>query len=212
MSLFNSRQTKSRAKPSVFGYIRKHQSAESINIPLLVSYKCLEYYFVDEFISKARNDYFSISNDKMMVTNIGGHIDEGAHTIYCNQWIKTSSKVIAKWTFFIKNGGKLMYFGLASNDEAINEDFYIEPIYQISSDGNKWSHESVHELEIEDVKWECNDTITFILDLSTTHGIFSMKIDDKEVIVIFNHVERGDDIQYKMAIKLENLNRHCAFN
>eukprot|EP01084_Bolivina_argentea_P173912 301254_1 len=205
MSVKSSKQASNRVKSLVFGYIREHESLESINIPSLISYTCLTYYFVHEFFSKAREDHFKISDDKMMVTKIegNGHLD---HTIYCNQWINTSSNIIAKWTFSVQNDSnvKSMYFGLASNDKIIDEDFCSQdngPCYEISSAGDKFSHTFPGGYPLgSEFGWHSNGTITFILDL--TNLTFAIQINDEKPKAIFNDIEKGNDIKYKMAVQL----------
>eukprot|EP01084_Bolivina_argentea_P173913 301256_1 len=209
MSLKSSKQASNRVKLIVFGYIREHESSELIIIPSLISYTCLTYCFVHEYFAKALEDYFKISNDKMMVTNIKGKIGVGFHTIYCNQWINTSSNIIAKWTFFIKScDGNTdgMFFGLASKDKRIDKDFCGKdngPCYQISSLEYKFSHGYFPGIYIgKAFYWKSNDTITFILDLTNIMGTLSIKINDKQQMVIFHDIEKGNDIKYKMAVQL----------
>lgn len=207
-----------KVKSIVFGYIREHESTDdAINIPPLVSYKCLKYYCSDEYFSRALEDFFTISNDKMTITNIR-NIPVHAHTIYCNKWIESLSNVIVKWTFSIKSlPGYAIFFGLTSNEKRIDEDFCTQnnaPCYQVSSDGIKYSHNmrnngiSYPILPIDG--WDNNDTLTFILDLTNKLGFrfgqFSIKKNDKEPKMIFNDVEKGKDIKYKMTLQMINEN------
>eukprot|EP01084_Bolivina_argentea_P266920 452909_1 len=103
----------------VFGYIHEHEMTESVTIPLLISYMGLSYYYIPEYFSKARTDYFEISSDSLTVRNIGEHCSTSIHSIYCNQWIHSNSKIMAKWTFKINKFQYQykIYFGLISTPE-----------------------------------------------------------------------------------------------
>ncbi len=222
MSLFNSVISGDhQVKSIVFGYIRKHESLKSVNIPSVISYTCLKYYFINEFFDKAPNNYFEISNDKMMITNIGTIIDHTFlfdHTIYCHQWIPTSSNIMVKWTFFIKKLRNGMFFGLASNDNNTNKDFCINGVngrfYQVQHtgvciNGVKGPFSQVQQTDERYSQtnypynlWKSGDTVTFILDLINKSDQFCMKINDQPQTTIFNNIMTGIDIKYKMAIQI----------
>ncbi len=225
MSLFNSVISGDhQVKSMVFGYIREHESSKSINIPSVISYICLKYHFINEFFDKALNNYFEISNDKKMITNIGGTID---HTIYCHQWIPTSSNIMVQWTFFIKKMQNGMYVGLASNDKNINKDFCINaaqaPCYQLQNTGDRYYKSNGDDISWMDAKppyyiceepdhfypligtnlrWKSGDTITFILDLNDQNDVFCIEINNQPRQVIFNKITKGIDIKYKMALQM----------
>eukprot|EP01084_Bolivina_argentea_P043593 80298_1 len=205
-----SKRANQQIKSIVFGYIREQESylLYNCNIPLLISYTCLSFYYVPEFISKARTDYFEISDDKMTIKNIRGHCSVDKHAIFCNQWITSTLNIIAKWTFLIQNRAGNLYFGLASNDEYLNNDFCRpsnEPCYQIANHGGKYAHDIPFNFGNNKLKQFGNsDTVVFYLDLISNeqYGIWSFQINGKDKIVIFNDVRKGDYIQYKMAFQI----------
>ncbi len=202
-----------RSKSIVLAYIREHESLKSVNIPSVISSTCLKYYFINEFFDQALINYFEISNDKMMITNIGGIID---HSIYCNQWISTSSNIRVQWTFFIKKMKNEMYFGLASNDKNINKDFCNwgskGPCYEVSNTGERYyidntpynffGYMSHYDIPRLDKNFRCGsgDTITFILDLNNKTNQFCIQVNDHPRKKLFNNIVRGIDIKYKMAV------------
>ncbi len=221
MSLFNSFISNNHPVTSiVFGYIREHESLKSVNIPSVISYTCLKYYFINEFFDKALSNYFEISNDKMMITNIGGLILASKHKIcchhvtpiYCHQWIPTSSNIMVQWTFFIKKMQNGMIFGLTSNATNINKDFCISglnrPYYQLENTGVRYSHEIYplwHDAHFRPLlrkkfRWKSGDTITFILDLNNETNQFCIQINDQPRQILFHNVTKGN-IKYKMAIQ-----------
>eukprot|EP01084_Bolivina_argentea_P253347 425531_1 len=194
-----------RTKLTVFGYIREQELRQSFNIPLLISYTCLVYYYVPEFITKARNDYFKVSTDKLTVTNNKEYCNSYFQTIYLNQWIHSTSKMISKWIFYInKQNESATYFGLASKDNSSMKTFTNhKPNYSVSSFGYKYSHQTVDNNVVKQAKVDTGDTITFILDLSDEKkGMIKFQVNKKETVILFDNVETGNDIKYKMCLQI----------
>eukprot|EP01084_Bolivina_argentea_P167324 290415_1 len=219
MSIFkSSKQSSKRTKLIVFGYIHEHEAAESINnIPLLISYMCLSYcphdMHVIEFFSKARNDYFEISKDKLTVTNIGKHCHKSIHTIYCNKSIDSTSNIIVKWKFYIKkfDSSYKLYFALTSINENEKEGFCLKsvmqnkPYYEVDSNGYKYSDNKVCGTCFNLIS--SGDTVELTLDLTNLfHGIFSMQINNRKQLVLFDDIKTGKNIKYKMALQLHPAN------
>lgn len=181
-------------KSIVSGYIREHESTHDfINIPPLISHKCLQYYADNEYFSKVTSlftseDYFEISKDRKTVTNVGGYSCWIDHVIFCNKRIKTLSNVITKWTFFIDNIGRgAMFFGLQSSEcirlHNLGTSCYI------------------------DIDLKSNDTLTFILDLTNDkYGEFYVKKNDDIEKMINDHIEKDKDIEYTMILRMQNKN------
>ena len=48
MSVKRAKLAKYKWRDSVFGFIRRHAKAETLNIPILVQYLCLDFYWLDE--------------------------------------------------------------------------------------------------------------------------------------------------------------------
>ncbi len=216
-----------RMKLIVFGYIRQQESSSSINIPKMLSFLCLSYYLVDEYFKKALKKYVDISNDNMMITNIGGQIpneyyslDLGTknwcsnYTIYCNQWIPTMATIMVQWTFFIKQMSDVISFNLVSSDESVDKEYrHIinqSPCYQIQNNG--YSHEyyisSTSGLKIDKyMSWKSNDTITFILDFSDVSiSGWYIQINGQPKRMISQNLYKGEDIRYKMVIQMPYIN------
>lgn len=211
----------------VSGYIREHESLQPklIYIPPLVRHKCLEYYLINEYFDTANwfdicsgmsHDWFEISNDKMKVTNIGGNIEFNQHNIFCNHLIQSMSKCVVKWTFEVqkRNNDMQIIFGLNpyNNDRKygpINDDnspfgrSKEKPFYYISNKGVKYTDNHCEYDYDSYFSWENNDTIMFILDLIDLNGKFSMKINGEDEKIIFNHIQRGNNIKYRMAVHIE---------
>ena len=65
------KQANANIKSTIFGYMREHQDAVATNIPSMISYLCMAFYFIPEFFEKSQNEkWVEISHNKMMVTSI----------------------------------------------------------------------------------------------------------------------------------------------
>ncbi len=118
------------------------------------------------------------------------------------------SNVMVQWTFFMKKIKRVMFFGLASNDESINTNFcnvtVDRPYYRVDNTGYRYKHYFFVRIlgeEIE-VKWKSGDTITFMLYLNNTTRLFCIQVNDQPQITIFNGIMTGMDINYTMALQM----------
>eukprot|EP01084_Bolivina_argentea_P188006 323728_1 len=206
--LSNVKQADKRSKYTVFGYIREMESNFNLeNIPMLISYLCLSYHYDPEYISKARDDAFEISKNRLIITS-KKTICFRDHTIYCNQWIHSMSNVIAKWTFkinYVPNASSIdgIYFGLASeqNDNGIYNDFSNSKAanYAVSDCGDKYTHDA--ESITENVgELHSNDEVTYTLDLQ--NATFGCKINNNNELILFEYIKQSNDIKYKMVIQI----------
>ena len=82
----------SRIKDSVFGYIRSTASQLFIhNIPALISYIALNYYYHNEYFAKY-GQQVKVTNNNMTLTKIKNLSDKQKfeNTTYGNTWIDTA--------------------------------------------------------------------------------------------------------------------------
>eukprot|EP01084_Bolivina_argentea_P184155 317667_1 len=204
-----TKQANQHTQLTVFGYIREHEQYESINIPSLIAYQCLAYYYVHEFIANARKDIFQISNDKLTVHHTYNESYWAQHTIYCNLSIASKSKIIAKWTFVIGNSRfNSFYFGLVSNynKQSINEDFCQmknKPYYCIGVNGRKFAHTGSKSKVIEEAVWSSGDIVTITVDFTKDNATFTLNINERMNALIFDHIETGNDIKYKLVLQMD---------
>eukprot|EP01084_Bolivina_argentea_P176615 305582_1 len=211
MSAFKTiKQADHRIKTIVFGYMRDHELLELITIPPLITYQCLAYYFLNEYISTTDNNNLKISTNRLTVTNIGKHALNGY--VHLNQYIPSLSKLIAKWTFYIHvnytsfNGhikGK-RYSGfntvlcLASKTDIKHGVFY-----HIQGCRILISHNDKKYKFNRNVFFGSGDTVTVILNLmDDNNGILSIKINENKEIVLFHNVTKSENVKYKMCIQL----------
>eukprot|EP01084_Bolivina_argentea_P118376 210050_1 len=201
-SLQQLKYVNKKFKYCVFGYIRESESKlELPPIPMLISYICLSYYYFADFFSKAREDHFKISNDKLTITNIK-YCDYRNHSIFLNEWIDATSNTIVTWTFTFKNTNDVIV-GLAL-EEDINEDFCFgkKPTYAIASWGGNFLNGMMRGNFTQPV-FGGNDNVEFVLNLK--NGTFGCRIGNKPINIAFENVSRHNGIKYKLAMQLRTI-------
>ena len=88
---------------TVFGFIRNTQNELSMNVPMMIFYLCLGYFFEAEYFEKCGNN-MQISADKLTITQIEERIGNyNGYALYalgysfCKRWIKSHIPQIAIW-------------------------------------------------------------------------------------------------------------------
>ena len=106
---------------TVFGYVRQNENKLSLycNIPSMISYLCLSYYYHGEYFEKAGHD-IQISNDKMTVTKVTQECNWD-NAAYGKTWIDSSIDQIVKWKFKINTLERSIYICLVSKDNCLIE-------------------------------------------------------------------------------------------
>mmetsp|Transcript_68697 Transcript_68697/g.109119 ORF Transcript_68697/g.109119 Transcript_68697/m.109119 type:complete len:295 (+) Transcript_68697:55-939(+) len=96
-SLFRLKQADNYYKFAVFGFVREAEHDWKLpSIPTMMTYVCLSYYFVPEFIAKAEADCFELSNDRRTAAKISSD-GKHKHKICMNRWVDSMSSLIIKW-------------------------------------------------------------------------------------------------------------------
>ena len=92
-----------RSKDCVFGYIRQScDKSKATQIPMMIQYCCLKYYFVYEYFTKGGVN-LKFSDDKQSVTSIAeNRWTFKCHAAFGNIIIDTSNKCIIKYKWTIK--------------------------------------------------------------------------------------------------------------
>ena len=197
-------------KQLVYGYIRILQTVTQIsNIPPLISHTILAFYYIAEYFAMTGNDSI-ISNDNMTITKQKKDYDWN-NTSYCNKWINSMNQVIAKWEFEIIRGsgdfGGGISFGLVSKEGRVNDDFINfedRPVYCYNTSGTL-QHHGLDSDDTEDDDCDVficeGDTFEFILDL-IDKTVSIKKSDEEDKYIIFENIEVGKNIKYKMVVSL----------
>ena len=197
-----------RSKSTIFGYLREQESLLKLSIPSIppiIAYLCIAYFDNPEFFARAREDCFVISNDKLTVTNIA-EIVWRKHCIYLNQWIESTSKLIATWTFKIdemRDGRYSVSFVIVSKEHDVNRRPRDDPYYGFVDNGSMSTALGINCAD-KNATFGGGDQIRIKLDLSK--ATTSIRVNDKNEVISRSKVQISDHIKYKMTVLLTPLN------
>ena len=211
-------------KFTVFGYIRQNENNLSLfcNVPSMISYLCLSYYFHGEYFEKVANDV-NVSNDKMTITKIS-NTNNWKNTSYGKTWIDSIIPQIVEWKFKINkmltgaSGG--IFLCVVSMDDRLNEDCNEKknikidyPNYGFNSNGftsvndSNGAHKSgewkwYNFPSLMEKKWSNHyyegDIMSMIIN-TKSRVIYFQKQGGTKVPVIEN-ITISKDTKYKMAV------------
>ena len=191
----------------VFGYIRRIEKELKIpNVTMLIIYKILEYFYLNEYFDK-HGDVIQVSEDKRTITRIG---DKNAwnNNSYGNIWIKSNGNEIARWKFEMDHVEmrQELYFQFLSKDIRLNEDGGRE------EDAPNYAWSNKFDIDCHGACGSISKTYDYssyprtgdqvIIELNTKERTIRCKVRDAAYETIFEQIEQGDDIKYKMAITL----------
>ena len=205
----------------VWGYIRAIQKNYNLNIPMMLNYLCLGYYFHGEYFEKC-GDNFKISTGLMTLTKSGLNEDWN-DTAYGKIWIKSSIKQIATWKFYIEQpeSWEIMHhyhhdaqfidtftfqniwIYFVSNDGRTNDNCsYLsdKPYYGFNNTGETEWHNGYQQRNNEGIKFGHDSIVTVSLDTSK-RMIFITK-QNEEVIIVYKDIDIDDMVQYKIALQI----------
>eukprot|EP01084_Bolivina_argentea_P037161 68704_1 len=210
------KQINDHTKRSVFGYVREIQEKLSLpNIPILISYLCLSYYYHNEYFAKSGNEV-EISNNRMTITKIKGNMDY-KNTTYCNTWIQSTSNKIAKWTFKTNNkcdgDGMAIYICFVSNyDDKTNCDCSLRELKYMPNYGfdpkdeyDTLMYDNGESTSEMNKPIDCSKQFTIILNLEDKFIGYQYNSNDeviRDINYIVEDIQTGDDIKYKLAINI----------
>ena len=190
------KEANANIQSTIFGYMRQHQDALAINIPSMISYLCMAFYFIPEFFEKSQNEeWVQISQNKMTATNIKQLDKYRRHKynpIFCHQWIISTRNCICIWKFRIEEFGSPCIMQWALVDREYGE--IIEPISLTRSYCLGLSN--LHRLKQGDI-------VTIKLDLIA--GAFICLLNDGEA-ARRRMVAKSEGIKYQLAVDLANTN------
>ena len=117
-----------RYKFTVLGYIRKKQQELSLsNIPTMMCYLCLQFYFHGENFAKCTGN-IELSQDKTLATALEDEASFFQQNVYAKSWISAVSNCVASWTFKINANDTVRVF-ISSTDGLEQADSYKYPFY-----------------------------------------------------------------------------------
>ena len=102
MSLLQVKKADNRIKLIIFGYSRRSATELSIQIPQMIQYLFILYYWIQEKFTDY-GDYLKLDDSSNIVTNISKNITEyDWNTIYGNHVINVDDTSISEYTWKIK--------------------------------------------------------------------------------------------------------------
>ena len=203
-----------RHKSAVFGYIRQKEAQLLLrNIPSMIAYLCLQFYFHGEYFEKCSDD-LEISPDKKTVTKIQNGLTWN-NLAYGKVWINSISNCIAKWKFKIDYLHRSTYwqhfviYFLSKEHDPGHSAMYVRdperPFYVICGNGCCYSHESMDSSQpiAKLDAFTINDEI--ILTLNTIQKTIWMQVNGRQNQCLFVNITSNEAIKYKVGIMLFDL-------
>ena len=197
-----------KCKCSVFGYIRRIQRESPTNIhiiPMIINYLCLSYFFVGECFEKC-GDNMEISNGDMTLTKVKDRL-KCKDIAFGNKWIKSNIGQIAQWKFKINEIFEnlkecdVIWIYFVTQDQEIHSDWAStrnQPYYGFA---NNSGGDSSSDNDNGDLIFQQDDIINVKLD-TITASIKAMHNRNDTEVVIYDNIETGDNIQYKLSVEL----------
>ena len=214
MALSRVKDVDNKTKCTVFGYSREIEKKFGINLPVMIQYLFIVYYWVQE--------RFAIHSDYLKIDNLNKNLIKGGLTYisgmgWLNYWtaygaddvinIYDESIIKYQWKIRYKNDDgftKNMIFGIVSSDEESTECRFTNskyPFYSTDTNGliNGRYHPKSRTLK-------SNDMLTLIFDVKTMSlsCIASDCHDNEQSWVIKKNIDMTQ-IKYKLAISM------CAY-
>ena len=198
-------ETQKRFEYAVFGYVRFLESSLDLQVvPEPIAWIIFSYYYLTDYFSRFRDDWFRISHDKMRISNLRS-ASWSWHSVFLNEWIQSTSNTINEWTFSFEKASSLVV-GIVSSLEDVKQDFSLKgnhPNYAVMSRYGDIYINGGTAKDWRPQKWKsyslCDD-VTFILNLST--ATFSMKIPKESInITLINNITISQDVKYQFALQ-----------
>ena len=103
MSFLKSKKANTKTKCTVFGFVREYLKKHSLNIPMMIQYLFITYYWIDEHFTSIGKNTVLVTNRIARINVHGKHIKY--NTVYGNDVINIKDKSISKyeWIFELVN-------------------------------------------------------------------------------------------------------------
>ena len=202
-------------KYTVFGYIRGFEKKLSLqNIPTLINYLCLQFYFHGEYFEKIGDD-LEISNDKMMVKSKPDKC--GDNEAFGKTWIKSMSNCVATWTFKL-NANQISIY-ITSSEKLYDRDtscFFLDNGICAGKklfDPQMYGFVNKMPGHLSILFWTMarfTEQDLMKLTLNTKNGTIALQRNDEDVIVLVDNIVKGRDISYKLAVGFYNFDEYIT--
>ena len=188
---------------TVFGYLRQNENKLALfcNIPALISYLCLSYYYHGECFYKPGHD-IKISDDKMRITKIENNEDL-MNTSYGKTWIDPSIHQSVRWKFNINKLMIVMYIKLVSKYIRINgnaSESVDAPFFAFNNCATKAVYGGESPNHYVSTNFRENEQISMIFNTKIKE--LHVELHDGKKILLWKNMPIADGVKYKMAITM----------
>ena len=211
MSFSQLKNAPDHTKHLIFGYVRQCETEQSMNVPVMISYLIIMYYWIQEQFT-VHGDNIKLDKTKKIATRFTIKRNQ-YNTVYGNHVIDTNDESVScyKWTFQVRNirSSIPLYpicIGIdASNDKYINKDFSDISInknyfYSIGTNGFPYNHDE----EGNDKVFHGQKVDVMEMTLDMKHKTLTARINHVWVVTIAQNVKFEENKSYNLAIGLSH--------
>ena len=194
LNLKRLKQIDSRHSFVVFGYVRESsKELELSNIPMMIFYLCLGYFFEGDYFEKfIRN--VEISENKTRMEHRGG---DGEAIAICKQWIDCNVHQMVKWEIKMNNIPCLWGDGIIIRLSTNDVNTWKSPSYGFGDKKNTWT-DGPHTNRNKGIAFYDNDIIIIILN--TRDATIGIRKNNQQIHIIWDGIATGANIRYKLSI------------
>ena len=217
-----------RTKYAVFGYIRNvqtvlvsyHGNNNFYNIPDLVIFQCLLYYYTMEYVYNKQ--YFQVDELSNIITKTGSRQRSHWDTIIFGPWMNSMDDIKSTLKIkVIKLESLWMYVGLVADDRHLydtHRSIYAMCGYAYQADGRVYYNQRIKEKERAD-EYKTNDTVSVTLEMKS--GSMSYIVNNSnetgsksgklfgESSLNGSIIEKAPNMRYKWAISMSKYGNSC---
>eukprot|EP01084_Bolivina_argentea_P107699 192546_1 len=181
----------------VFGFLRISSDLLDLNMPDLIIFTCLSFYYISEYFAKPGTN-IEISCDGAKITKIcSGHWE---NVTYGNKEITSRSKGIYKWYLKMIKCRWHIVVGISAST-ASDASFWSGDKYGYWSTGNKISKNGNCDYGacVRD-----NDIVCMELDMQSSQGqnTLTFYVDDESQGVAFDGIDFDCNQKYRLAVSI----------
>lgn len=201
-----------RTKNIVFGYSRLSQTECNLNVPTMIQYLFMVYYWINEYFTDHGECITLDKNNIIATASDSNHYT--FNTVYGNNVICIDDKSVKKYKWKVRMNkislrSRTIYFGIDSSDNKFIDGSFINTkltnrrYFAIGSDG--YCHTWFKATKARSLYIEQTDTIEIILEIKDKDGNFRLSYnlcDGLAKGVIANDV-KFDGNKFNFAVSIE---------
>eukprot|EP01084_Bolivina_argentea_P088147 159148_1 len=180
----------------VFGFLRISSDLLELNMPDLITFTCLSFYYISEYFAKAGTNVEISCNETKIEKICSGH---WGNISYGNIKITSHSKGIYKWYLKIIKCRWHIIVGIASSITPYSS-FWKGHQYGYWTTGKKVSDHGNIEYGMH---FHDNDIVCMELDIQSQHqNKLTFYVNDKSQGVAFDGINFDSDQTYRLAVSI----------